>query len=110
MQGLFYYQLTEDKRPGLVKLNFTINVTIDDFISCNPQIFNKLEFKNYKPSKVLSDKFIEETKIIGIKTYTYDSVINHIYNTTKFVSPWENPVLPTLTEYFRNLRKKLLVV
>ena len=107
---LFYYQLTEDKRPGLVKLNFTINVTIDDFTSCNPQIFNKLEFKNYKPYKVLSDKFIEETKIIGIKTYTYDSVINHIYNTTKFVSPWENPVLPTLTEYFRNLRKKLLVV
>ena len=107
---LFYYQLTEDKRPGVVKLNFTINVTIDDFTSCNPQIFNKLEFKNYKPTKVLSDKFIEETKIIGIKTYTYDSVINNIFNTTKFVSPWENPVLPTLTEYFRNLRKKLLVI
>jgi len=107
---LFYYQLTEDKRPGIVKLNFTINVTIDDFTSCNPQIFNKLEFKNYKPMKVLSDKFIEETKIIGIKTYTYDSVINNIFNTTKFVSPWENSVLPTLTEYFRNLRKKLLVI
>jgi hypothetical protein len=107
---LFYYQLTEDKRPGIVKLNFTINVTIEDFTSCNPQIFNKLEFKNYKPIKVLSDKFIEETKMIGIKTYTYDSVINNIFNTTKFVSPWENSVFPTLTEYFRNLRKKMLVV
>jgi len=108
---IFYYNYTEDtkKRNSVVKMNYITNVTIDDLTSCNPQIFNKLNFKNNIPIKVLDKNFNEETKVINLKTYTYDTVINNILNTTKFISPWESLNLPSLSEYFKNLRKKLAI-
>ena len=106
---IFYYNYTEDtkKRNNIVKMNYISNLKIDDLTSCNPHIFNKLNFKNNIPIKVLDRNFNEETKIINLKSYTYDSIINNIHNTTKFISPWENQNLSSLSEYFKNLRKKL---
>ena len=89
-------------------MNYISNLNIDYLTSCNPQIFNKLTFKNHIPIKVIDEKLKEETKIINIKTYTYDTIINNIFNTTKFISPWESSILPSLSEYFKNLRKKLI--
>jgi hypothetical protein len=107
---IFYYNYTEDtkKRNNIVKMYYISNLNIDDLISCNPHIFNKLNFKNNIPIKVLDKNFNEETKIINLKSYTYDSIINKVHNTTKFISPWENQNLASLSEYFKNLRKKLL--
>ena len=105
---IFYYNTEDTKKNNTVKMNYISNLNIDDFISCNPQIFNKLNFKNNIPIKTLDKNFNEETKIISFKNYTYDTIINNIHNTTKFVSPWENSNLSSLTEFFRNLRKKLI--
>ena len=105
---IFYYNTEDTKKNNTVKMNYISNLNIDDFTSCNPQIFNKLNFKNNIPIKIFDKNFNEETKIISFKNYTYDTIINNINNTTKFVSPWENSNLPSLTEFFRNLRKKLI--
>ena len=106
---LFYYDYKKGKD---INIEFGIynSVPLEYFVSCLPQIFNKIFFKKEIIIKSMNeDSFKLNYNIININSPFYDYIINYIYNNTIYVSPWEGPCdKEILNIFFRNLRKKLV--
>ena len=103
---LFYYDYADVK--GTIILNLTNNVELEYFVYCNPQIFNKNNFKKIVPSIYLHSEnkeyFKEYKDFIQINGSNYDSIVSYVNNNSLGFSPWENYKLPIISEYFKKLR------
>ena len=102
---IFYYNYADVK--GNIYFNIVNDIEIDYFTSCLPHIFNKNKFKKILP--ILTNEF-KENYVLENKTFfqingsNYDQIVNFVNNNSLGVSPWENDLMPILSDYFKKLR------